>query len=83
MAAFLMSSIVTIQFSEWLYLIINNRYPQRVVWALYLIQMLLLAVVALEDVESLTVSRSLACTSCSVCCSSYWQSESWIIRCRC
>ena len=58
--ALLVFSIVTIHFGVWLYLIANGRYPERVIWALYLIEALLLSGLALPDLLSLSFPGKVA-----------------------
>jgi hypothetical protein len=47
--AFLVLSLVAIHFGVWLYLIANGRFPDRVIWAIFLIEALVLSGIVLED----------------------------------
>ena len=47
--ALFLLAFVGIHFGEWYYLVINGRYPDRVVWAIYLIELPVLAALALRS----------------------------------
>jgi hypothetical protein len=51
-------AFIAIHFTEWLYLIITGRLPDRVVWVIYLIELLLLIGLALKDQQSFLQAKT-------------------------